>query len=336
MIEYHQIRDVHLEAATLCNASCAWCPRTFWGYPYNDGYPELYLGLAQAKAIFSPEFLQQLKSIRVNGNFGDIVMNPDGADIIEYFRSSNPKIKITVHTNGGARDKDFWQRLAKAQAQVVFALDGLQDTHHLYRQNTVWSTVIRNADVFIKAGGVAVWQMIKFKHNLHQVKQCKQLSRNLGFKKFSLVNDGRDTAPVFDRNQNLVHVLGDYQGETSFPVLFHKKLNDTVLLEDVVKDRKPRRRVRCDAKRNRSIYIAANGDVSPCCWTGLYPRTFGHGQYYQAVNQQLTALVAKNNALEYSLQQCIEWFNQIQESWKISNYNQGRLVICDDYCGSNF
>jgi hypothetical protein len=54
------------------------------------------------------------------------------------------------------------------------------------------------------------------------------------------------------------------------------------------------------------------------------------------VNQQLTALVAKNNALEYSLQQCIEWFNQIQESWKISNYNQGRLVICDDYCGSNF
>jgi hypothetical protein len=54
------------------------------------------------------------------------------------------------------------------------------------------------------------------------------------------------------------------------------------------------------------------------------------------VNKQISTLVAKNNALEYPLQQCIEWFAAVKKSWQISSYDQGRLVVCDDYCGSNF
>ncbi len=84
MIEYQHIRDVHLEISSLCNAACPWCPRNFWGYPYNGGYPETHMTLTQAKKIFSESFLQQLDSININGNFGDIVMNPQGADIVEY------------------------------------------------------------------------------------------------------------------------------------------------------------------------------------------------------------------------------------------------------------
>jgi hypothetical protein len=96
VIQFNEIRDVHLEISSLCNASCAWCPRNFWGYPYNGGYPELNLTLDHAKTIFSPDFLQQLTSIRINGNFGDIVMNPQGADIVDYFFSVNPFDKNVV------------------------------------------------------------------------------------------------------------------------------------------------------------------------------------------------------------------------------------------------
>lgn len=335
MILYEQIQDVHLEASTLCNASCPWCPRTFWGYPFNGGYPELYLSLDQSKKIFSTQFLKQLTSIRVNGNYGDIVMNPDGADIIEFFKDVNPNIKVTISTNGGARNKEFWQRLAMSGAKVKFALDGLSDTHHLYRQNTVWNTVIKNAKVFIDSGGDAVWQMIKFKHNQHQVQQCQSMSQDLGFNKFELINSGRDTAPVFDRHGNLSHVLGDYQGETSFPLLFHKKQTDDVLLEDILHNRTPKKQIMCEAKQLKSIYIAANGDVSPCCWMGFYPATYGRGQYHQAANQQLKSMIGKNNALEYPLTECIEWFQTVEKTWQIDNYQHGRLVICDDNCGSN-
>jgi len=335
MIQYNDIRDVHLEISSLCNASCPWCPRTFWGYPYNGGYPETYLTLQQCKKIFDKNFLNQLTSIRINGNFGDIVMNPEGADIIEYFFSRNPELYVSISTNGGARDRDFWQRLAKAGATVFFALDGLADTHHLYRQNTVWKTVIRNAEIFIWHGGKAIWQMIPFKHNLHQVDACREMSRSMGFKNFHLVDHGRNTAPVFDRHGNLTHVLGDFQGEREFKVLFHHKQTDDVLLQDIIVDRVPKKKIQCETQKLGSIYVAANGDVSPCCYMGFYPRTYGRGQYHQAANAQLLPLISKNNALEYTMQECIQWFHEIELAWKQSTYDRGRLVICDDNCGSD-
>jgi len=334
MIQYKDIRDVHFEISSLCNASCPWCPRTFWGYPYNGGYPEVYMTLGQGKKIFGKEFLTQLTSIRINGNFGDIVMNPDGPDIVEYFRDQNPALEIRINTNGGARDRDFWKRLAKAGCQVIFALDGLEDTHHLYRQNTVWSTVIKNAKTFISEGGRATWQMIRFKHNQHQIKDCEQMSQSFGFQHFLLIEGNRDTAPVFDKNGVLTHVLGDYQGETDFKILFHKKRTDEVQVEDVIVDRNPKSKITCETKTLNSIYIAANGEVSPCCWTGFYPRTYGHGQYHQAANSQLIPMISKNNALEYPLHECIEWFAEVEKSWKIRSYEQGRLLICDENCGT--
>ena len=333
MIDFKDIRDVHLEISSLCNASCAWCPRTFWGYPYNDGYPETNLTLAQAKKIFDPDFLKQLNSIHINGNFGDLVMNPNSPEIVKYFFSVNPSLKVLVSTNGGARNKNFWQQLAQTPAIISFCIDGLEDTHHLYRQNTSWNTVIKNARIFMAAGGRAVWKMIRFDHNQHQIDQCRLLSQQMGFIDFSLVDDGRNTAPVFDRTGKLTHVLGKYTGERNFELLLHSKKNDQILLEDVTCGRKPANSVTCQTKELKSIYIAANGDVSPCCWTGFYPRTYGHGQYHQAANAQLIPLLAKNNALEHPLHECIEWFKSVENSWKISDYSQGRLVICDDNCG---
>lgn len=335
MIRFEDIRDVHLEISTLCNAACPWCPRTFWGYPHNGGYPELYLSITDAKKIFTPEFLRQLTSLRINGNYGDIVMNPHGADIVEFFKNTNADLNLTISTNGGARDNDFWKRLAGAGAKVSFCLDGLADTHHLYRQNTVWSTVIKNARTFIEAGGCAVWQMIRFSHNQHQIDQCRIMSQELGFHAFDLIDKGRNSAPVFDRRGQLVHVMGDYQGETKFEVLFYRKKTNDVMLEDLMIGRTPKKHINCETKRNRSIYIAANGDVSPCCFTGFYPATYGRGQYHQAANAQLIPLMAKNNALTYDIRECIQWFAEVEKSWSRRDYSQGRLIICDDNCGSD-
>jgi MoaA/NifB/PqqE/SkfB family radical SAM enzyme len=338
MYSVDEIRHVHLEISTLCNASCPWCPRTFWGYPYNGGYPELNFTLENAQQVFAPEFLAQLNFIMINGNYGDAVMNPDTPAIVEYFRQHNQNLKIEISTNGSARNAEFWQRLAKAGAHVVFALDGLEDTHHLYRQNTSWNTVIKNSQTFIQAGGIATWKMIEFDHNRHQIDQCKKLSQTMGFENFDLsnglVNQGRSIAPVFDKQGKLTHVLGNYTGEKEFAVLFHKKITDTVLLKDIV-DTKTPRTIECSVKKQRSVYIAANGDVSPCCHTGFYPHTYGAGQYHQAANSQLTPMMKKNNALKYSLKECIEWFDELEKTWSIPTFEQGRLVICNDVCGIN-
>jgi len=335
MITYSDIRDVHLEISTLCNAACPWCPRNFWGYPYNGGYPEVNLTLESAQKIFQPDFLKQLDSIRINGNFGDIVMNPEGANIVEFFNSVNPNLLITISTNGSARPQKFWQKLGSlgAQVRVLFALDGLEDTHHLYRQNTSWSRIIENAQTFISAGGFAVWKMLQFDHNLHQIEQCRDLSKQLGFGKFITYTEGRDIAPVFDRHGNLSHTLGKYQGPTEFPIMFRDKTTNDILLEDVVAGKSPKQQLTCETKKLKSIYISATGEVSPCCYTGFYPHSYGKGQYHQAVNSQLKPLINKNNAIEHGLSASLAWFANIENSWNISSYEHGRLIICDDSCG---
>ena len=333
MIEYANIRDVHLEISTFCNAECPLCPRNFRGYPYNDGYPELNFTLDHAHKIFDIEFIKQLKRIRINGNYGDIVMNPQAVEIVRYFRTHNKTLAIDISTNGSARNNTFWQDLAALDAHVLFCLDGLEDTHHLYRQNTSWLTIIKNAKTFIVAGGRATWKFVKFDHNVHQLDACRQMSKDLGFSGFWPVDHGRNIGPVFDRHGNHTHAIGEYSGTTEFKVLFHKKQTDEVLLEDITDVRVPKKSISCSAIEMQSIYIAANGDVSPCCWTGFYPQTYGSGEYLQAVNAQLKPLSAKNNALEHSLKECIQWFNNIKQKWDIDSYKKGRLVVCDDNCG---
>lgn len=334
MLTINEIKNVHLELSSFCNAECPLCPRNFRGYPYNDGYPETNLSLEQIKHIFHKQFLKQLDGIYINGNYGDFVMNPESVDIIRYFKTNNKDLRITVSTNGGARDREFWQDLGSMGITVNFCLDGLGDTHHLYRKNTVWETVIKNAITFIDSGGEAIWKMIKFDHNSHQIEDCRTLSKKLQFKNFKLVETKRNSGPVFNKSGELLHTIGNYSGETNFQILFYKKKTDMVLLEDILPGRIPKKEISCQTQTLKEIYIASNGELYPCCFTGFYPRTYGRGEYHEAVNSQLSKLMSKNNLLENSLEECISWFNNISQCWNIPSYETGRLIVCDDNCGS--
>lgn len=332
MYSVTDIRHLHLEISSRCNAACPLCPRNLYGYPYNDGYVEHDMTLAEAQTIFSPQFIAQLDEIYINGNFGDAVMNDQTLDIVSWFLDCSPTLLVTISTNGGARNSTFWKSLAKLGARVSFCIDGLEDTHSLYRQNTMYSTVIKNAKTFIEAGGHAVWKMIAFDYNLHQRSQARKISQDLGFAKFQLVDHGRNTAPVFDKIGNLIHTLGAPK-ETNFQKIFWSRTTDEVLLEDIVLERTPKV-IDCQVKKQKSIYVSSMGEVSPCCFLGFSPQTYGHGNYHQAANHQIRHMIKKNNALHHSLEQCIEWFNSIEESWKQSTFEQGRLVICNDVCGT--
>jgi sulfatase maturation enzyme AslB (radical SAM superfamily) len=288
--------------------------------------------LREVQQIFHPEFLKQIEEVYINGNFGDAVMNQDTVSIVKYFRVHNPDLHISISTNGGARDCDFWQALASNNAEVIFCIDGMDEVHSLYRQNTLYSTVMKNAKIFLQAGGRAVWKMIDFDHNRHQQHRARQLSKELGFYQFNLVDHGRNQGPVFDKNKNLVHVMGN-PPETNFKVLWKTRTQDTVILEDIATDRTPVQ-ISCRVKKQKSLYITSVGEVYPCCFLGFSPKTYGHGGYHAAVNAQLTPLIGENNALEKSLADCISWFNKVVSTWEIPTFEQGRLVVCNDVCGT--
>ena len=328
MINYKDIRSVHLEISTRCNAACPECPRNFHGVDVIDNYPVCDMSLSQAEKIFTPDFLRQLDNILINGNYGDFITAKDGLAIVEYFKEQNPKLRIEISTNASGRP-NWWERLAELGVIVDFRIDGLADTHHLYRQYTDWHLIMSNAKKFIAAGGHAIWAWIPFDHNDHQRELAETLSKDMGFKKFWVQDAGRNTGPVFDRDRKLTHVIGDYRAETDFNELYEKHVYYTSQPEITLDADHPNRTINCYTKRVGEIYITANGEVYPCCWLGFYPRS-NNGN---PGNHQVRKLLEENNANTVPVEQAIGWFNKVEDTWKLDSVKSGKIYTCNETCG---
>lgn len=293
--------------------------------------------LAEAKKVFQPNFVVQLKEILINGNFGDFVTAKDNVAIVKYFVECNPNVEILISTNGSAMPK-IWAELGKIRNVTIgFALDGLQNTHSRYRQNTDWCQVIQNAKSFIEAGGKAIWRMIKFDYNAHQVEECKALAKELKFERFELLYDGRDMGPVYTQ-------LGQYDRSigTSEIVLYPRRVEDwdewksKGMRPDVRKKQyltiPIKSSVSCKSKNDAEIYVTATGEVYPCCWFGFYPK-LEYKHSWQTDNFDIAAIAQNNNANEVSMEEAVAWFNAVEASWQKKAYSEGRLMKCDQYCG---
>jgi len=327
MLEYNNIDKVHLEISSRCNAACPDCLRNFRGVDVIDTYPVCDMSLEQVKIIFTEAFVKQLSILTINGNYGDFVTARDGLAVVEYFRTVNPNLLIKISTNGSAKPK-MWEPLAKFNPVVYFRLDGLKDTHHLYRQNTDFDFILDNAGKFIAAGGHAVWSFIEFDHNRHQIAEARALSKELGFKEFELVNAGRDVMPVFTPDKKLSHIIGDYRGTTDFETMFNGYKYYEIEPDVAIRNETENKTVDCYAKRLKEIYVASNGEVYPCCWLGYYPL---HSNSRPS-NVQLKPLIKDNNALEHGLETAIAWFNLIEETWDKTVPN-GKIYECNRTCG---
>ena len=179
MYKLEDIKDIHLELTSKCQARCPMCPRRINGGLLNPLITLDEITLTQFKEWFSIEFIQQLDSLFMCGNLGDPIIAQDCLQIFQYLRDTNPRIRLSMHTNGSARTDQWWQKLANAGIKVTFGIDGLVDTHSVYRVDTDYNKIIHNACEFINAGGEAEWHMLVFKHNEHQVDACRQASADL-------------------------------------------------------------------------------------------------------------------------------------------------------------
>ena len=328
MIKYNQIKSVHLEISSRCNAMCPACPRNFHGVDVIKNYPICDLRLDQIKKIFPVEFLKQLDNILINGNYGDFVTARDALQIIEYFYQANRRLDVEVSTNGSGQPK-MWAELGKFPVRIAFRLDGLKDTHHLYRQKTDFDLIIDNAKKFIAAGGNATWTMIVFDHNKHQVEQCQELAKKLGFRHFRANKESPSSSnifPAFTPDRRLSHVVGDYQGSTDFDVLWQQHQRDPRLGIEYHKESYP---IKCKVQQAKQIYIASDGNVYPCCWLGFSPLT----DDTRLENLQMRDFLKENNAIEYGIEHAIEWFNHVEESWDKSSVAEGKLAACNETCG---
>ena len=347
MYTYDNIREIHLEITQNCQASCPMCDRNQNGGDINPHINLDELTIDDVKNIFTPEFISQLSTMYMCGNLGDPIVARDTLETFEYFRSNNPKMWLSMNTNAGARDENWWQELAKIYGRmgaVIFSVDGLQDTNHIYRQGVVWENVERSMRSFTSAGGRGRWDFLIFDHNQHQVEEAERLSKEWGFEKFIKKKTGRFvTANVESKETHqAVNKKGKKTAELAKPKdefqnTAVKKL-PTILEKygsmDSYYDVVP---INCKVKNEGSLFITAEGLALPCCWTAgrMYkwwhedPRT---EQIWNFIKDK--SLIDAKKGLKKVFESKV--FKDIENSWTKQSCKDGKLKVCAIKCGKEF
>lgn len=256
MYQLSDIKTIHLEITNKCQASCPMCARNLQGGIDNPFMNLNEITIEQFKSWFDPSFVKQLDKLYMCGNLGDPIVAKDTLSIFAYCREHNDTMHLSMNTNGSAKSSKFWEQLAEIGVLVRFGIDGLEDTHKLYRKGTDFNMIIKNATTFIRNGGDAIWDMLIFEHNEHQVEECKKASLDLGFIQFVPKNTAR-----FKENKLDVIDKTGRKEYTLYPSIKSKELTQKVI---EIKNSP----IECKVK-NGSLYITSNGIVTPCCWLGI-------------------------------------------------------------------
>jgi MoaA/NifB/PqqE/SkfB family radical SAM enzyme len=347
-MRYEDITSIDLELTSSCQASCPQCARNIRGGLPNPLLPIRQLSLDDIKKILTVEDLQHLKSITICGNYGDAIIAKDCLAIVNYFRQANNTIQITLHTNGSALWKEWWVVLAETigkYGDVKFGIDGLADTHSLYRVGTDFNKIIENAKAFIGAGGRAHWEFIVFEHNEHQVEECRVLAAEYGFMSFtakktprfflSSIGKHQPQQPVYSRDAQIVHFIREPKSEKYrnnvierwrdlTPRQFDKHLESTV--------------ISCKAKQHKSVFIDFDGIVYPCCWMGAQPYLVSN---LLDSNQFLETFVPADWRTWYDGRRGLrtvlndtDLFQRYENNWKLNSIEGGLLRMCARTCGA--
>jgi MoaA/NifB/PqqE/SkfB family radical SAM enzyme len=267
MYKIEDIRDIHLEITSKCQARCPMCPRRINGGILNPLMSLEEIDLETFKSWFSVDFINQLNSLFMCGNLGDPIIAKDCLEIFEYLRTVNPNIRLSMHTNGSARDTTWWKRIASLNVRTVFGIDGLSATHELYRIGTDYHQVLRNATAFIQAGGEAEWHMLVFEHNEHEIEPCRNIAEQLGFKNFQVKHTTRFTDVTFpvldDTGKTLYHLSPSSKTKENLSTIltYARDLPSSFFAEQVVSCT-----ITCKSVKWQQLYVAATGNVGPCCW----------------------------------------------------------------------
>ena len=272
IITLDQVEQLVVESTSFCNLHCPQCGRFT-----EDGFllPSLDLNHLDINIFLNsikPNVFPNLKNIKFEGDHGDVMMHPHATELFEYCSTFTSVLAVT---NGSMRSAKWWSELAKIKnLKIVFSIDGLSDTNHLYRINSDYNKIIKNAKAFIDNGGSADWKFIVFKHNQHQIDKAEELSKQLGFQNF--------ITTVSSRN-----FWGD---KTVWPVKIEGKEMHDIELSDLITNNTNNKTYinsktilssaeyvppQCKWASNKQIYLNFKGHLLPCCMTSSTTWTNG-------------------------------------------------------------
>lgn len=259
----NDVGRVQIEITNYCNAACPLCERAKLDKSILNNQ---HLRLEDLEKWFGNSEWKRLEIIDLCGSSDEPTINPEIVEIIKFFQTLNNKVMVTVATNGGTRNEKFWKELGEISShgrlKVIFGIDGLEDTNHIYRRNVKWEILDRNVKAFISNGGNAAWQFIVFEHNKHQTEEAYHKSKEYGFKNFKLRQSNRSEVKDIVPSTDFKHIS-----------------NSTSRIKDRCLIKRDSAKVLCSAKVKKgqrrnfhsllaNMYVNFQGYLTPCCWMG--------------------------------------------------------------------
>ncbi len=245
----------HVEPTSKCTLECPLCDRTWFYETFKKR------NLHEINIDHLVDFVGVNADIDMCGNNGDPIYHSQFHKLCEKLKNNN--CKITITTNGSAKTKAWWKKLNSIldeEDTLIFSIDGLEDTNHLYRKNAKWKSIMGAVEVFAERKCQLQWKYIVFKHNQHQIKDAKELSTRLKFDHFRLEHSDRWLGKK-ELMPDREFVDTDYQKKQQILIdpNYKTKMKPMCLVND---------------QPSKSLYIDAEGDFYPCCWIGSYRYKF--------------------------------------------------------------
>ncbi|MCG8598469.1 MAG: hypothetical protein MI785_29430 [Kiloniellales bacterium] len=260
----------HIELTDKCNAACPMCPRTDHTNhctPDLSKVQNIELSLADFQANFTDDFCRRVSEVDLCGSLGDPLAARDCLAICDHLTARG--VGVSISTNASLRSTKWWTELGRhftrTPSHVEFHIDGLADTNPLYRINTSFEKIIANAAAYIATGARAEWHYILFRHNEHQVTEAQALAKEMGFRKFVLIDTIR-----FGARDRFDYQLPNGAYRSLQPSACDGASFQTGFAERVAEAPPPAAGdggIVCKSAVQNRPYINCGGYVSACCWT---------------------------------------------------------------------
>lgn len=196
-------RRIVIDSSSRCNLSCPGCPRTKSMQKGTNGSIS-DMPMEYFKALVRPE--NNIERLTYNLTLSDAIYSGVFIEQLEYINSLDSRPNINVSTNGSGRNKEWWKsfaKLLKMTDRIEFAIDGLEDTNHIYRVNSKWNSIVNGIKTLRENWqGEMMWRYVIFEHNYHQVLKAKKFAEELGFDKFRpVIGDTRTPTNMILRSK---------------------------------------------------------------------------------------------------------------------------------------
>jgi MoaA/NifB/PqqE/SkfB family radical SAM enzyme len=322
----------------MCNALCLGCVRTD-AQTFNSkklSIPDKqYIKFDTFKKILTAPEFSTVAELEFCGTIDDPLMHPEFLEFLEFAADYNSSYNVLIHTNASLRNEEYWSRMAKILRRfethfLKFSIDGLEDTNHLYRQNTTWTKIMANAQAFIQSGGYAFWQYLIFPWNEHQIMEAKELSIKMGFKEFVSRHD-RSVATRFglERIQQRKQINRHNNPYRSTVIEINQELSDRV-----------DNPINCNNKNKRMYFIGYDSRLWPCCFlhNGEFNADLGKRDLLEKRLNDIYGNSTWNDISQHSIGEILNhsfFTDDLHDSWISQNHDVGtkdRIFRCTEVC----